>query len=306
MQEVTVGTPAGKGEQVARLALAQGIGEATVTPTRVYRAGKTEGGEEVSIQVSAPESTQFIEALMSADFFDPRQYSIVSDEVMAIISQDPPESVSRPIKLSAATILQDLWQQNHITSAFIARASVSTVLAAYGLLTADMTVYIVALLFTPFMTQVMAMGFGGWMGDWRLARQGLKVLGLSTIIAILAGATVAAVAGGPLEYDEFGTLQSNFAISFVVGIVAGLDTADEAGRRELIAVAGAAQFASFPVWLGIALVLGFPDAQTTLWRIVTPLVNTITILVVTLVVYIALRYRRETIRHYVAQSRGQA
>lgn len=60
------------------------------------------------------------------------------------------------------------------------------------------------------------------------------------------------------------------------------------------------------MWLGIALVLGFPDAQTTLWRIVTFFVNIITILVVTLAVYIALRYRRETVRRYAAATRGQA
>jgi uncharacterized membrane protein len=69
-----------------------------------------------------------------------------------------------------------LWLQNHVTAAYIARAAVSTILVAYGLLSGDMTVYIVALLFTPFMSQVMAVGFGGWMGDWRLARQGLMVV----------------------------------------------------------------------------------------------------------------------------------
>ncbi len=306
MQEVTVGTPQGKGEEVARLALAQGIGEAAVMPTRIYRDGRIDEGEEVRVQVSAPESTRFIEALMAADFYDPRQYCIVSDEVVAIISEEPPERVTRPIKLNAATILQDLWQQNHITVAYIARAAVSTLLVAYGLLEGDMTIYIVALLFTPFLGQVMAMGFGGWMGDWRLARQGFLVLVLSTAIAIMAGAIVAAVMGGPLSYDQFGTLQSNFAISFLVGIVAGLDTADEAGRREMIAVAGAAQFASFPVWLGIALVLGFPDAETTLLRIATFFVNIVTILVVTLAVYIALRYHRQSIRRYAAETRGQA
>lgn len=304
MQEVTVSTPKGKGEQVARLALTQGIAEAAVIPTRVFRDSGTEEGEEVRIQVSAPESTRFIEALMAADFYDPRHYSIVSDEVVAIVSQKTPEQVTRPLKLSAPTILQDMWLQNHITAAYIARAVVSTLLVAYGLIEGDMTVYIVALLFTPFMAQVMAMSFGGWMGDWRLARQGLKVLALSTVIAVLAGVIVAAIMGGPLQYDQFGTLQSNFAISFIVGIVAGLDTADEAGRRELIAVAGAAQFASFPVWLGIALVLGFPDVQTTLWRIVTPFVNTVTILFVTLVVYAALRYHRENIRRYTATTRA--
>ncbi|MBP6787865.1 MAG: DUF389 domain-containing protein [Candidatus Promineofilum sp.] len=306
MQEVTVSTPQGQGERVARLALAQGIGEATLIPTRVFRDGETKEGEEVRVEVSAPESTQFIEAVMSADFFDPREYSIVSDEVVAIISQEPPERVTRPIKLSATTILQDLWLQNHLTTAYIARAAVSTLLVAYGLLSADMTIYIVALLFTPFMTQVMAVGFGGWMGDWRLARQGLTVLVVSTVIAIVAGVIVAAVMGGPLSYDEFGTLQSNFAISLLVGIVAGLDTADEAGRRELVAVAGAAQFASFPVWFGIALVLGFPDAETTVWRIVTFFVNIVTILVVTVAVYVALRYRRETIRRYATTTRADA
>lgn len=306
MQEVTVSTPQGQGERVARLALAQGIGEATLIPTRVFRDGETKEGEEVRVEVSAPESTQFIEAVMSADFFDPREYSIVSDEVVAIISQEPPERVTRPIKLSATTILQDLWLQNHLTTAYIARAAVSTLLVAYGLLSADMTIYIVALLFTPFMTQVMAVGFGGWMGDWRLARQGLTVLVVSTVIAIVAGVIVAAVMDGPLSYDEFGTLQSNFAISLLVGIVAGLDTADEAGRRELVAVAGAAQFASFPVWFGIALVLGFPDAETTVWRIVTFFVNIVTILVVTVAVYVALRYRRETIRRYATTTRADA
>lgn len=81
--------------------MAQGIDEVTVIPTRVFRNSSTEEGEEVRVEVSAPESTRFIEALMAADFFDPRQYSIVSDEVVAIISQETPERVTRPFKLSA-------------------------------------------------------------------------------------------------------------------------------------------------------------------------------------------------------------
>lgn len=303
MQEVTVGTPKGKGEQIAKLALQHGITEASVSQIRVYQNGESKEQEEVKVEVAAPDAARFIEALMAASFFDPREYSIVSDEVTAIVSSEPPEQVARPMKLSSVTILQDLWIQNHVTPAYGARAVVSALLLAYGMLEGDLTVIIVALLFTPFLSHVLAIAFGGWMGDWRLARQGALVLALTTTIAIAAGAVAAAVKGGPLSFDQFGTLQSNFAISFLVGIVAGLDTADEAGRREFIAVAGAAQFTSFPVWLGISLVLGFPDSETTLWRLVTPLVNTITILIVSLAVYIALRYRRDNIQRYAEATR---
>ena len=91
-------------------------------PTRVFRDDKTKAGEEVRVEVSAAESTQLIEAVMSAGFFDPREYSMVSDEVVAVISQEPPERVTRPIKLSATTIPQDLWLQTHLAAPYIARA----------------------------------------------------------------------------------------------------------------------------------------------------------------------------------------
>jgi hypothetical protein len=115
---------------------------------------------------------------------------------------------------------------------------------------------------------------------------------------------VAAIVGGSIQYDQFGTLYSNFVISLIVGIVAGLDTADKSGRREFIAVAAAAQFATFPAWFGLSLVLGFPDSETTIWRIVTFFVNILTILVVSIGIYGALRYRPEILKSYLADTRG--
>ena len=302
MQQVTVVTPQGKAKPVVRIAQEQGISQVAVMP--VYMYGPDKEHEEITIECSAPQTARFIEAVMAAPFYNPQEYTITADELLSIIDSDPPEKVSRPLKVSSTTILQDLWQQNHITVAYVARAFVSTTMLAYGLLEGDVTVLIIALLFTPFLAQDLAIGFGGLMGDWRLARQGAIVLGLSTFIGMLAGAVTAAVMGGPIQYDEYGTLQSNFAISLLVGIVAGLDTADEAGRREFIAVAGAAQFASFPVWFGISIILGFPDRSTTLWRLATFLVNIVTILVASLAVYVALRYRRDNIRRYVNLTRS--
>lgn len=304
MQQITVIAPQGKAKSIVRIAQEQGIAQVAVAQVYVY--GPDKEHDEISIECSAPQAAKIIEAVMAAPFYDPREYSLSADEIMAIVDSNPPEKISWPLRVGSTTILQDLWMQNHLTIGYVARAFVSTVLLAYGLLKGDVTVLIIALLFTPFLTQDLAIGFGALMGDWRLARQGAIVLGISTLIAMLAGVVAAAVMGGPIVYDEYGTLQSNFIISLMVGVVAGLDTADEAGRREFIAVAGAAQFASFPVWFGLCLILGFPDRATTVWRLATFLVNIITILAASLAVYAALRYRRDNIRRYVTQTRQQA
>lgn len=128
---------------------------------------------------------------MSAPFYNPVDFTIVADEVMAVISSEPPELVTRPMKISSTSILQDLWMQNHVNAAYLGRAIVSSLLVAYGLMEADMTILIIALLFTPFLTQDLAVAFGGWMRDWRLVRRGALIMGLSTLIAILAGVLVA-------------------------------------------------------------------------------------------------------------------
>ena len=154
MQEVTVGAPKGKGEQIARIALEQGLTEATISQVRMFEAEGVTEQEEIKVSVAAPDAARFVEAFMAAPFFDPLEYSIVCDEVTAIVSRETPENVARPMKLSSVTVLQDLWIQNHITPAFIARAAVSAFLLAYGLMEADMTTLIIALLFAPFLSQV--------------------------------------------------------------------------------------------------------------------------------------------------------
>lgn len=301
MNEVRVTTPKGKAKQVAEIALELGIREISVSEVYVY--GPDEAKEQLSMEVSVPQARRFIDQLLSAAFFDSKQYSVSSDELMSIVSQDPPEKISWPLTLSTPTIIQDLWLQNHITVAFVARAFVSALLLSYALLEADLITLLAALLFTPFLSQILAIGFGLLTQERRLARQGLLALSTSTTLTVIAGVLVALFVDGPIKYDQFGTLLSNFVISLVVGIVAGMDTADKSGRREFIAVAAAAQFATFPAWLGISIVEGFPDSETTMWRIVTFFVNIFTILLVSLGVYAALRYRPEVLRKYLLSAR---
>ena len=69
---------------------------------------------------------------------------------------------------------------------------------------------------------------------------------------------VALVTNPPLLFNESNSLLAGFLISLAVGVAAGLATADDVGRREMIGLAATAQVAILPVWFGICFVFGFP------------------------------------------------
>src|SRR3954452_9431082 len=81
--------------------------------------------------------------------------------------------------------------------------------------------------------------------------------------------------------------------------ITGLAIADEAGRRYLIGVAAAVQYAVFPVWFGIALVLGFPERGITGQRLLTLAINLVTIAGVAALAYAALGMRRSEVQRFV-------
>src|SRR6185437_10188289 len=62
-------------------------------------------------------------------------------------------------------------------------------------------------------------------------------------------------------------------ISCFIGIAAGLSGADDAGRRYLIRVAAAVQFAVFPAWFGLSVMHGFGSSQLVLERLGTFAIN---------------------------------
>lgn len=297
MHQVTVTAPQGKGEQVAELALENGISSPSVY--QVYDFGSKQDKDVVEADAATPQASQFVKAVIAAPFFDPKEYSVTSDELVGIVQNEPPGETGKPMSITPVDVLQDLWMQSHITVSYVGRAAVAALLLAYGMIEGDLLTMFAALLFTPFLAQDLAISFGLLMKDYLLARQGLLAIGASTVIAVLAGAVVASILGGPMQFDQFASIQANFAISFIVAVAASLATADMSGRREFIGVAAAAQFALFPVWFGISLVLGFPDRDTTTWRLLTFFVNVVTILLVSMGVYVLLQYRREQIEHYV-------
>jgi ABC-type spermidine/putrescine transport system permease subunit II len=56
-------------------------------------------------------------------------------------------------------------------------------------------------------------------------------------------------------------------MSAILGVLAAAADSDEVGRQQLMGLAMAYPFVKFPVWIGISLVLGFPDAATTRARL---------------------------------------
>src|SRR5260370_22055445 len=89
----------------------------------------------------------------------------------------------------ALDVLEDLWQLSPIPPSCVGRAVSAAILLAYGMFENSAISIIAAALFLPFLSQVLAVSLGLWMGERKLARQGIAALGLSTAICIASGAT---------------------------------------------------------------------------------------------------------------------
>jgi hypothetical protein len=100
---------------------------------------------------------------------------------------------------------------------------------------------------------------------------------------------------GPLLFDDFKTPLVSLGISSIIGITAGLASADDTGRRYLIGVAAAVQYAVVPVWIGISLVRGFPDPHVITERIGSFGINLATIAGMAVAVYAWTGMRNEDV-----------
>src|SRR5438034_5894574 len=163
----------------------------------------------------------------------------------------------------AIDVFEDLWQLSHIMPSYIGQATSAAMLLAYGMMENSTIAIVVAALFLPFLSQVLAVSFGLWSQDRRLARQGAFAILVSIMCSVAAGSLIAALHGPPMAYDDFKNPLISCGISAIIGAAAGLSSADDAGRRYLIGVGAAVQYAAFPVWFGISVVIGFPEPPIT-------------------------------------------
>jgi hypothetical protein len=173
-------------------------------------------------------------------------------------------------------------------------------LLAYGMIQSQLLIMLGGLLFLPLLPLLLAMGFGLWTRQWRLAGQGFFAFLVGISLLVAGGAIVALLTTPPLQYNQHNPTIVGFLISLGVGVAAGLATADDVGRREMIGLAATAQMAILPVWFGINFVFGFPPLDSTppAHRALTFLLNAVTIIIAALCTYALLGMRGESLRRF--------
>lgn len=297
MHEIRVKAPQGMGAEVARLALKVGIEEASVTT--IYLYGPNRPADQISVETSTPKAKDFLNAIFQHPHFDAEQWSITSRELRAIFSRSPVREITRPMPEPTIDVFEDLWQLSQVTPTYIGRAVSAAILLAYGMMENNVIAIVVAALFLPFLSVVLSLSFGLWSTDMGLVRQGAEAILVSIGCSVAAGALVAALHGPRMEFHDFQRPLLAFGISSIIGLAAGLSTADDTGRRYLIGVAAAVQYAVFPVWFGIALVLGFPDRFIVEQRLLTLGINLVTIAGVAVLAFWLVGMRRRDVHRFV-------
>ena len=302
MHEIRATVPVEISSEVAAIALKAGIPHVSVYD--IYVHGADEQKQVVSVEASTPKAKAFIDALLASSVYDANRCSITSRELRAILDHQPIAELTRPMIEPTPDVFEDLWQLSYITPGYIGRAAGGAILLADGVIQSSPISIVVAALFLPFLSPVLALGFGIWTGDVGLLRKGLLALFWSTLLALIGGALIAALAGGPIRFHDFKGPLASFGISAVIGIAAGLSAADDAGRRYLIGVAAAVQLAIFPVWFGAAAVLGWPDRAAVIARLSSFAINLVTICAAAVFTYSGLGLRRAEVRRFLSPRRS--
>ena len=303
MRQITITAPEGSGSQVAQIAFAVGISQVSVSEKRILKADGSEAiKDSIELDVGTPSAKAFLDQFTSAPFFSREKFSIAVRQPRALVSQEQLSRLTRPLVEPSVDIFEELWQFSQVTYGFVGRILIGGLLLAYGLVEYKLLFMIAGLLFIPLLPLMLSIGFGLLTQQWRLVAQGVGSLAVAICLLVLGGGAVGLLTNPPVQYSDFTSLPTGLLISLVVGIAAGLATADDVGRREMIGLAATAQIAIVPAWFGLCLALGFPAADLTppSRRILGLLINIAAIVVASLGTYAALRIKGSSLNFFKA------
>jgi len=299
MRQILITAPQGSAREVAGIAFAAGIYEVTIGEKRILTAGGSEIiKDSIEMEVGTHLSKSFLDDLARNAFFSREEFSIAIRQPRSIVSREKLSTLVRPLVEPSFDIFEELWQFSQVTYGFVGRILIGALLLAYGLVEYRLLFIIAGLLFIPLLPLMLSVGFGLWTQQWRLAMQGLLSLVVAMALLILGGVVVALLSSPPVQYSDFNSLTAGFLISCAVGVAAGLATADDVGRREMIGLAATAQVAIIPSWLGLCLMLGFPGSISTppSSRLLALLINIAAIIVASFATYALIRVKGSALR----------
>jgi uncharacterized membrane protein (Fun14 family) len=306
MRQITITAPRGTTPQIAQIAFRVGVSALSVSEKLILEADGTQATKDsIEMDVGTPIAKAFLDEFISAPFFDVQKFSIAVRQPRALICGEELSTLARPLVEPSVDLFEELWQFSRVTYGFVGRILIGALLLAYGLVEYKLLLMIAGLLFIPLLPLMLAIGFGLWTRQWRLAVQGLYSLIVAIALLIAAGLLVALLSNSPVQYSDFNSLTTGFLISLAVGVAAGLATADDVGRREMIGLAATAQIAIIPAWLGLGLVLGFPAADATplARRVLGLLLNVVAIVIAALATYAAIRVKGASLNCFSLKSK---
>jgi hypothetical protein len=301
MRQITITAPQGSASEVAQIAFAVGISEVSISEKRILAAGGSERiKDSIEMDVGTPLAKAFMDEFTSAPFFDVEKFSVAVRQPRALISRERLSTLARPLVEPSVDLFEELWQFSQVTYGFVGRIFIGALLLAYGLVNYRLLFMIAGLLFIPLLPLMLSVGFGIWTRQWRLAAQGLLSLGVALGLLVIAGLIVAIFTNPPVQYSDFNSLRTGFLVSLAVGVAAGLATADDVGRREMIGLAATAQIAIIPAWLGLCLVQGFPltEVASPQDRILALFLNIVAIVIASLGTYAAIRVKAAGLKFF--------
>jgi hypothetical protein len=299
MRQVTIIGPGGSAREIAEIAFSVGISEVSIQEKLVLQANGLEVTKDsVEMEVGTSAAKAFLDAFTSTPLFTREKFSVAVRQPRALVSTESITTLTRPLVEPSIDVFEELWQFSQVTYGFVGRILIGALLLSFGLVEFQLLLIIAGLLFIPLLPLVLSMGFGLWTKQWRLAVQGFVSLAIALLLLLGGGVVVALLSNPPVRYSEFNSLAAGFLISCAVGVAAGLATVDDVGRREMIGLAATAQIAIIPAWIGLSLVLGFPDSNETpaSQRLMALLINVIAIVISSFMTYALVRVKGSALK----------
>jgi len=183
----------GPGSTVTMRILVSATQTEAVTDLLIQRYGKQDGFRILLLPVEAtfPEPAETTESKLH--------------------EQQTKKTKKSPARISREELYQDLEDSSKVSTVYLATLSLSTIVAAVGLIRGDIAIVIGAMVIAPLLGPNVALSLASTLGDVDLARRSLRTIAVGVIVTF----GISAILGFVFDVDpEIRELKSRSSVSF--------------------------------------------------------------------------------------------